>query len=369
MTLGEKIRYLREVEGSLRGLNRPLTQQELMKGIQAETGKTISQSYLSQIETRQASAYDAIVAHRCWRAFSKCIRDFWWTIPRAITPNWSRDLRTTEGQLDVWLLQGSERFASDPEVSEVLIKMARDKDTRRCLLLLGEILNTPGLADRLFEALRPELARATAALRTKEAKNMTSNMTWADFYLICFAVGFLLSAISFIAGGLRWHLHLPHFPRWLWAADTLTLDTLRSGTRTASHGTARPHAGHQAPVSPFNFVTLTAFLAWFGGTGFLITRFSSIWFALGLLISMAAGLFGAGIVFLFLTRVLISHEENMDAADYEMVGVLGRISMPIRDRRHRRNHLLAGRDQAHLRRAQRKRQRDRKRRGDRGHAL
>ena len=50
MTLGEKIRYLREVEGSLRGLNRPLTQQELMKGIQAETGKTISQSYLSQIE-------------------------------------------------------------------------------------------------------------------------------------------------------------------------------------------------------------------------------------------------------------------------------------------------------------------------------
>ena len=50
MTLGEKIRYLREVEGSLRGMNRPLTQQELMKGIHAETGKTISQSYLSQIE-------------------------------------------------------------------------------------------------------------------------------------------------------------------------------------------------------------------------------------------------------------------------------------------------------------------------------
>jgi hypothetical protein len=69
------------------------------------------------------------------------------------------DLRTTEGQLDVWLLQGSERFASDSEVCDVLIKVARDKDTRRCLLLLGEILNTPGLADRLFEALRPEPAR------------------------------------------------------------------------------------------------------------------------------------------------------------------------------------------------------------------
>ena len=159
---------------------------------------------------------------------------------------------------------------------------------------------------------------------------MTWNMTWADFYLTCFAVGFLLSAISFIAGGMRWHLHLPHFPH----GGHVGGGHVGAGHAPVGHGTAgdgaTPHAGHPAPVSPFNFVTLTAFLAWFGGTGFLITRFSSIWFALGLLISLGAGLFGAGIVFLFLTRVLISHEENMDAADYEMVGVLGRISMPVR---------------------------------------
>jgi hypothetical protein len=68
------------------------------------------------------------------------------------------DLRTVEGQIDVWLLQGSERFASDPEISHVLIKAAREKDTRRALLLLGAILDTPGLSDRLLEALRPELA-------------------------------------------------------------------------------------------------------------------------------------------------------------------------------------------------------------------
>ena len=56
-----------------------------------------------------------------------------------------------------WMLQGSERFASDTDVSDVLIKCAREKDTRRCLLLLGAILDTPGLAERLLEALRPEL--------------------------------------------------------------------------------------------------------------------------------------------------------------------------------------------------------------------
>jgi membrane protein implicated in regulation of membrane protease activity len=165
---------------------------------------------------------------------------------------------------------------------------------------------------------------------------MTWNMTWSDFYLTCFAVGFLLSAISFIAGGMRWQLHLPHFPHaggHVLGGHTMAGHAPVGHAPTAADGSAAAgaHAGHHpVAVSPFNFITLTAFLAWFGGTGYLITRFSSIWFALGLMIAMAAGLFGAAIVFLFLTRVLISHEENMDSADYEMVGVLGRISMPIR---------------------------------------
>jgi len=148
-------------------------------------------------------------------------------------------------------------------------------------------------------------------------------MTWSDFYLTCFAIGFLLSAVSFIAGGLRWHLHLPHVPHGGGHVGT--------GHAPVPHAGAAAHTARQAAVSPFNFITLTAFLAWFGGAGYLITRFSSLWFALGLLIAMAAGLFGAAIVFLFLTRVLISHEENMDSADYEMVGVLGRVSMPVRE--------------------------------------
>ena len=66
------------------------------------------------------------------------------------------DLRTTEGSLDVWLLHASERFAGDPELTNVLIKLAREKDTRKCFILLGAILDTPGLADRLLEALQPQ---------------------------------------------------------------------------------------------------------------------------------------------------------------------------------------------------------------------
>jgi membrane protein implicated in regulation of membrane protease activity len=151
-------------------------------------------------------------------------------------------------------------------------------------------------------------------------------MTWADFYLICFAVGFLLSTVSFFVGGLHWHLpFLPngdgHFHLHFGDAP---------GADGSSMNGGHANGGHDTQVSPFNFITLTAFLAWFGGAGFLITRFAHVWFALGLLLSTAAGLVGAGIVFLFLARVLISPEENMDAADYEMVGVLGRTSLPIR---------------------------------------
>jgi membrane protein implicated in regulation of membrane protease activity len=149
-------------------------------------------------------------------------------------------------------------------------------------------------------------------------------MTWANFYLICFAIGFLLSAISFIAGGLRWHVHLPHFPH---AGAHVPGGHIPVGGQAAQGGV---RVGKGSGVSPFNFISLTAFLAWFGGTGFLITRFSSIWFALGLLIAIVAGMIGAAIVFLFMTRVLISPEENMDAADYDMVGVLGHTSLPIR---------------------------------------
>jgi transcriptional regulator with XRE-family HTH domain len=159
MTLGEKIRYLREVEGSLRGLDRPMTQQELVSAIRREMGKTISQSYLSQIEggsrPHMTQSTRTLLAR-----FFKVHPGFLVDDPEGYHTELVSDLRTTEGKLDVWLLQGSERFAGDPEVSEVMLKVAREQDTRQCFLLLGAILDTPGLAGRLLEALQPEAAPA-----------------------------------------------------------------------------------------------------------------------------------------------------------------------------------------------------------------
>ena len=172
---------------------------------------------------------------------------------------------------------------------------------------------------------------------------MTHSFTWSDFYLICFAVGFCFSFFSFLFGGARFgRSHLFHFHGHVAGAHL-------PGAHPPAHGPVAPggadgaHAasGSQlgrgansytpqaADISPFNLVTLTAFLAWFGGTGYLFTRYSTLWVGLGLLASVFSGLIGGGVVFLFMSKVLMSRDENMDPADYEMVGVLGRVSSSI----------------------------------------
>lgn len=131
-------------------------------------------------------------------------------------------------------------------------------------------------------------------------------MNWESFYLIAFLVGFLLSAISFLAGSL----HFGHF-------------------HFHGHAHGHAHGGGFKGLSWFNVGTAAAFLAWFGGTGYLLERYSSIWTYLGLFVATMTGLAGASLVFWFLSK-LTAHDRPLDPADYEMVGVLGRVSSPIR---------------------------------------
>ena len=146
-------------------------------------------------------------------------------------------------------------------------------------------------------------------------------MTWADFYLVCFVVGLFLSILMFVAGGL--HIHFPHFH------GHVPVVHVHAGHAGSAH--AIKAGAHHSQISPFNLLTLTAFLAWFGGTGYLLARHSTMWFFAALGLSLLSGTGGAAIIHLFLTRVLSSPEEALDPADYEMVGVLGRLSWPIRE--------------------------------------
>ena len=160
-------------------------------------------------------------------------------------------------------------------------------------------------------------------------------MTWSDFYLICFAVGFFFSFFSFVFGGSRTRLHLPHFHGPAGGHLPPAHGPVAHGPATAGHGAAQGtdsgHVHKGVSVSPFNPPSIAAFLAWFGGTGYLLTRFSLLWIGFALSLSVIAGLIGGAIIFLFLSKVLISDDECLDPADFEMVGVLGKLSMPIRE--------------------------------------
>jgi hypothetical protein len=52
--------------------------------------------------------------------------------------------------------RGATRFAHDPALATALDRLAAHAETRRCLILLGEMISMPGLVDRLSETLVPE---------------------------------------------------------------------------------------------------------------------------------------------------------------------------------------------------------------------
>jgi hypothetical protein len=53
-------------------------------------------------------------------------------------------------------VSGAERFRRDPELKQALLTLAQHEHSRESLLLLESILETPGLAPRLSELLRPK---------------------------------------------------------------------------------------------------------------------------------------------------------------------------------------------------------------------
>jgi hypothetical protein len=141
-------------------------------------------------------------------------------------------------------------------------------------------------------------------------------MSWAIFYLVCFLIGVTLSVVSFVGGSFHVphvHVHVPHahVPHG-------------GGHAGAAHG------GQSAEMPFFSFATITAFLAWFGGTGYLLTRYSALTVTVVMLIATVVGLVGAAFIFLFVVKFLMKHDRELDPADFDRVGALGRVISPIR---------------------------------------
>jgi transcriptional regulator with XRE-family HTH domain len=163
MTLGEKIRYLRLMEGNLRGLSRDMTQQEVVRAIRKELGEGISQSYLSQIENG-ARPHLTNKTRLLLSRFFKVHPGYLVDDPEGFHTELLSDVTALENKLDLWLIQGAERFRNDPAVSRALLNVAKHEDSRRCLVLLDAILETPQLVERLLNVLRPQAEKSVPEL-------------------------------------------------------------------------------------------------------------------------------------------------------------------------------------------------------------
>jgi transcriptional regulator with XRE-family HTH domain len=159
MKLGEKLRYLRLVEGTLRGLSREMTQQDVIRALKKELGASISQSYLSQIENG-ARPHMTNASRMLLARFFKVHPGYLVDDPEGYHTELTSDLRATEDRLDLWLINGAEQSAHDPELHHALLQVAKHNDSRKALVLLGAILETPELVERLTEVLKPNGAPA-----------------------------------------------------------------------------------------------------------------------------------------------------------------------------------------------------------------
>ena len=133
-------------------------------------------------------------------------------------------------------------------------------------------------------------------------------MTWEIFYLICFGVGLALTVLS-LAGGFHHHVHF--------------------GLHRAAH-ISHAHGTGGRGISPVNGFTLTAFLCWFGGAGYLLERYGALVTPLILALATLSGLAGGMLIFWFLAKVLLPHDKSLTVEETEMTGVIGRVSGTIR---------------------------------------
>jgi hypothetical protein len=120
-------------------------------------------------------------------------------------------------------------------------------------------------------------------------------------------VGLVLSIIAFSTGVGHFHIGHIHFGH-------------------GHHIHVNGASGHGSAISPFNGFTLMAFLCWFGGTGYLLHRYSGFVAPMVLGLAMLSGLAGGSLIFLFLTRVLMPMEKYLEPSDTEMTGVVGKLS-------------------------------------------
>ncbi len=148
MNLAEKIKHLREVEGELRGLNRPMTQVEVVKAMQEELGDSISQAYMSQLESSKRVHLTASSRSLLARFF-KVHPSYLVSDPPGYSIDLQTDVEYETDRLHTWLAVSAQEWHAEPALHGFLLRLAESEEPRRYLELFQQLMGLS--ADNLEE--------------------------------------------------------------------------------------------------------------------------------------------------------------------------------------------------------------------------
>jgi transcriptional regulator with XRE-family HTH domain len=140
MDLDQKLKHLRAVEGSMRGLGRPMTQAEVSQEMQRELGESLSQAYLSQIEGGKRPHLSAR-SRALLARFFKVHPGYLVSDPPGYEESLFSEIADPHTRLTTWLAASAEEWRSDHLIQRVFEKLAELPDPRRIFELLDELLD------------------------------------------------------------------------------------------------------------------------------------------------------------------------------------------------------------------------------------
>jgi membrane protein implicated in regulation of membrane protease activity len=82
-------------------------------------------------------------------------------------------------------------------------------------------------------------------------------------------------------------------------------------------------------VSPFSLSTLSAFLTWFGGAGYLLSRYSPLTALTSTLAALACGAVGGALFFGVIARYIVPRLTVMNPDDFRVQGAIARVTSTI----------------------------------------
>ena len=148
MTVGQKLKVLRELEGRCRGRGQGLSKAEMVKLIREELGERISLPYLSQLEAGKR-AHMTNTTRLLLARFFRVHPGFLVDEPGEFRQQLATPIADAGG-LEPWLRAGAVRFRHDPLVADTLERLAESPDRRKALRLVRRMLAMPALMDRLL---------------------------------------------------------------------------------------------------------------------------------------------------------------------------------------------------------------------------